>query len=132
MSQTGFGDLQAGQDEVGIMRSRDYLNGLIKKEIDAGVPSERIVLGGFSQGGAMSLFAGVTSPVKLGGIIGLSSYLLLAEKIKSMIPEGNPNKDTPIFMGHGSADPLVLPQWGMKTASILGEMGHKVDFKMYQ
>lgn len=113
------------------MRSRDYLNGLIQKEIAAGVPSERIVLGGFSQGGAMSLFAGVTSPVKLGGIIGLSSYLLLPEKIKNLIPEGNPNKDTPIFMGHGSADPLVLPQSGMKTASVLEEMGHKVDFKMY-
>ncbi len=79
----------------------------------------------------MSLFSGVTYPSQLGGIFGLSCYLLLHSKIKDFIPEDNPNKDTPIFMGHGARDPLVLPKWGQMTAQILGEMGWKVIFKMY-
>jgi predicted esterase len=113
------------------MRSRSYFHTLIAAEIASGIPSERIVLGGFSQGGAMSLFAGTTCPQKLGGIIGLSSYLLLADKIKALVPEGNPNKDTPIFMGHGDADSMVLPQWGRTSAEVLREMGYKVDLKIY-
>lgn len=128
---TTFDDLQAGQDEVGIMRSRTYFHNLIKEEIDGGIPSERIVIGGFSQGGAMSLFSGVTCPTKLGGIFGLSCYLLLHNKLKDFVPKDNPNKDTPIFMGHGDSDPLVLPQWGQRTAKVLTEAGWKVDLKMY-
>ncbi|EHL00942.1 putative Acyl-protein thioesterase 1 [Glarea lozoyensis 74030] len=129
---TQFQDLQGGQDEVGILRSRDYFHSLIKSEIDAGIPSGRIVLGGFSQGGAMSIFAGITSPFKLGGIFGLSSYLLLHNKMKELLPSENPNKSTPIFMGHGDSDPLVLPQWGQKTAEILKSEGWSVDLKMYK
>jgi len=64
-------------------------------------------LGGFSQGGAISLFTGITCPNKLAGIFGLSSYLLLHNKIKDYVTEESTNKDTPIFMGHGDADPLV-------------------------
>lgn len=131
VSQTAFDDLQQGQDEAGILKSRDYFHGLIKEEIDGGIPSNRIAIGGFSQGGAMSLFSGVTCKTKLGGIFGLSCYMLLHEKLQSMVPSDNPNKDTPIFMGHGDSDPLVRPQWGIKTADILKEWGYKVDLKMY-
>ncbi|RDL40986.1 uncharacterized protein BP5553_00965 [Venustampulla echinocandica] len=129
---TQFNDLQDRQDEVGILRSREYFHSLIKAEIDAGVPSERIVLGGFSQGGAMSIFSGITAPTKLGGIFGLSCYLLLHNKIKDFVEKGNPNKDTPIFMGHGDSDPLVIPEWGNMTAEILRKDGWKVDLKMYK
>jgi len=125
-----FGDLQAGQDEKGILKSRDYFHTLIASEIEAGIPSNRIVLGGFSQGGAMSIFSGVTSPTKLGGIFGLSCYLLLHNKLKEFIPSDNPNKETPIFMGHGDSDPLVKPEWGQMTANYLGKNGWKVDLKM--
>lgn len=79
----------------------------------------------------MSIFSGITSPNKLGGIFGLSCYLLLHEKLKGFIPAGNPNKDTPIFMGHGDSDPLVLPAWGRKTAEILNEEGWNVEMKWY-
>jgi len=127
-----FGDLQAGQDEKGILKSRDYFHTLIASEIEAGIPSNRIVLGGFSQGGAMSIFSGVTSPTKLGGIFGLSCYLLLHNKLKEFIPSDNPNKETPIFMGHGDSDPLVKPEWGQMTANYLGKNGWKVDLKMYK
>ncbi|RDW80169.1 hypothetical protein BP6252_04807 [Coleophoma cylindrospora] len=128
---TNFGDLQAEQDEVGILRSRDYFHKLIKTEIDGGIPSSRIIIGGFSQGGAMSIFSGVTAPTKLGGIFGLSCYLLLHSKLKDFIPKENPNKETPIFMGHGDSDPLVRPEWGRMTAEILKKEGWNVDLKMY-
>ncbi|KAI9737903.1 MAG: hypothetical protein M1834_009273 [Cirrosporium novae-zelandiae] len=120
------------QDEPGILRTRDYFNSLIKTEIDKGIPSYRIILGGFSQGGAMSLLTGVTSEVKLGGIFGLSSYLLLHDKLQSMVPNENPNKDTPIFMGHGDSDPMVKYQWAKMTAEKLTEWGYKVDFHTYK
>ncbi|KUJ23243.1 putative acyl-protein thioesterase 1, partial [Mollisia scopiformis] len=127
-----FADLQAGQDEVGILRSRDYFQSLIKTEIDAGIPSDRIVIGGFSQGGAMSIFSGITSQTKLGGIFGLSCYLLLHSKFKELVPADGPNRETPIFMGHGDSDPLVRPQFGQMTAHFLKQEGFKVDLKMYR
>jgi len=81
----------------------------------------------------MSIFSGITSPNKLGGIFGLSCYLLLHSKIKDFIPKDNVNKDTKIFMGHGDSDPLVLPKWGEMTATLLRkEFGYKVDLKMYK
>ncbi|EKD12236.1 uncharacterized protein L3040_000293 [Drepanopeziza brunnea f. sp. 'multigermtubi'] len=126
-----FGTDAAGEDEKGILKSREYFHGLIASEINAGIPSERIVIGGFSQGGAMSIFSGVTAPTKLGGIFGLSCYLLLNKKVKDFVPSDSPNKDTPIFMGHGDRDPIVSPQRGQKSADVLKEGGWKVDLKMY-
>ncbi|MCJ1349553.1 hypothetical protein MMC31_007794 [Peltigera leucophlebia] len=129
MRKTSFSDLSTAHDEQGILKSREYLHSLIKAEIDKGIPSSRIILGGFSQGGAMSLFAGVTCPDSLAGIFGLSSYLLLHHRIKDFTC--NPNKDTPIFMGHGSADELVKFEWGRQTAQALRDLGHQVDFRSY-
>lgn len=126
-----FGNLNGEQDETGILKSRDYFHGLIKQEVDGGIPEDRIVIGGFSQGGAMSLITGITSSKKLGGIFGLSCYLLLHDKVGDLIPVDNPNKDTPIYMGHGANDPLILPMWGELTAKRLRELGWKVDLKMY-
>lgn len=60
------------------------LNALISEEVDAGLPSSRIVLGGFSQGGAMSLLTGLTSERKLGGVVCLSGWLPLRHKVKSV------------------------------------------------
>lgn len=113
------------------MKSRDFIHSLIKAEIDAGIPSNRIVLGGFSQGGALSILSGITAPTKLGGIIGLSSYLLLKGKFKTLVPADSPNKDTPIFLGHGDADPLVRLPWGIMTKQKLIEGGWDVTMKVY-
>lgn len=77
----------------------------------------------------MSLFAGVTCPDSLAGIFGLSSYLLLHHRIKDFTC--NPNKDTPIFMGHGTEDELVKFEWGRQTAQALRDLGHQVDFRSY-
>lgn len=80
----------------------------------------------------MSIFSGITAPTKLGGIFGLSCYLLLHNKVKELIPEGSPNKETPIFMGHGDSDPLVRPEWGRVTAKTLRDMGYGVTLRMYR
>lgn len=120
------------EDEAGIVRSQQYVHSLIRAETaDKGISPHRIVLGGFSQGGAISIFAGLTSPVRLGGIFALSSYLLLQRRVRDLIPAERPNRDTPIFMGHGDADPLVRFEWGKMTAEKLTEWGCNVDFRTY-
>ncbi|RMX74401.1 hypothetical protein D0869_12634 [Hortaea werneckii] len=128
-----IGDLanRSSEDEPGILRSQKVFHALIAEEIASGIPTERIVLGGFSQGGAMSLLAGITCPTKLGGIFGLSSYLLLRDKVQSLVPAESPNKGTGIFMGHGDSDPIVRYEWGQQTAAKLQEWGWKVDFRTY-
>jgi len=69
---------------------------------------------------------------KLGGIFGLSCYLLLQNKVKDMVPADSPNQQTPIFMGHGDADPVVKYQWGQMTANKLKGWGWNVDFRTYK
>lgn len=64
--------------------------------------------------------------------MGLSSYLLLQDKIKDYVTNEGANKDTPIFMGHGDIDPLVKTAWGAETAKVLKEMGWTVDFRTYK
>jgi predicted esterase len=128
-----FGDLaNRSEDEAGILRSQKVFHTLIEDEIKAGIPTERIVLGGFSQGGAMSLMAGITNPTKLGGIFGLSCYLLLQGKIRDLVPQDSPNQKTPIFMGHGDADPVVKYAWGKATAESLKSWGWEVDLRTYK
>ena len=92
----------------------------------------RYTIGGFSQGGAISLFTGISCPDKLAGIFGLSSYLLLHNEIKDYVNSENANRITPIFMGHGDVDPMVKHEWGLDTSNILKGMGWKVDFRTYK
>ncbi|PKS09203.1 hypothetical protein jhhlp_003817 [Lomentospora prolificans] len=121
--------LQRSEDEPGILESRKYFHSLVQEEINAGIPADRIVLGGFSQGGAMSIISGLSAHVKLGGVIALSSWLLLGGKFKDLAtPE---NKQTPIFMGHGSYDPLVVPQLARMSYDKLKELGYDITMKTY-
>jgi predicted esterase len=120
------------EDEAGVLRSRDYIHSLIDSEVAKGIPASRVVVGGFSQGGALSLIAGVTYKEQLGGIFGLSCYLLLQKKLKELIPAHSPNQKTPIFMGHGDADQVVAHKYGKMSADELVKMGYSVDFRTYQ
>lgn len=93
------------EDEAGIIASQKYINSLIQNEIKRGIPSERIVLAGFSQGGAIALHTAIRYPQKLGGILALSTYLPLKTKLAA---EANPaNADIPIFMAHGIFDDVI-------------------------
>lgn len=121
------------QDEPGILRSRDYFNTLVNEQIEKGIKPSRILLGGFSQGGAMSVFSAITSKEKLGGVFGLSCYLLLSDRIKNYIPENFPNKKTPFFLAHGLEDDVVKFEFGDKSSKMLKELGAEdVSFNSYE
>lgn len=100
--------------------------------MDKGIKPSRIVLGGFSQGGAISVFTGITGKEKLGGVFGLSCYLLLSDRIKSFTPEDWPNKKTPFFLAHGEDDEVVKYAYGEQSANMLEEIGlEDVSFNTY-
>lgn len=130
-----FGDISTpSQDKEGIIRSQEYLYSLIQSEVEGGIPSDRIVLGGFSQGGSISIFSGTTAPMKLGGIFCLSGFLLLSQNIEDFIPAANPTKieATPILLAHGDSDPVVKPELSKMTAEKLRQLGLNVDSKFYR
>lgn len=81
----------------------------------------------------MSVFAGLTNDKKLGGVFGLSCYLLLSDRIKNFIPEKWENKDTPFFLAHGEEDDIVKYEYGSKSAEHLKELGvTDVEFNTYR
>ncbi|KAF5333101.1 hypothetical protein D9611_002680 [Ephemerocybe angulata] len=96
------------EDEKAMLESASSINQLITAEVDDGIEPGRIILGGFSQGGTMSILTGLTGERKLGGICVLSGWLPLRNKFKSMA--GPHVSSTPIFWGHGAIDPLVTMQ----------------------
>ena len=124
----GF-DLHVNQDEVGMRASIAQLEALIAREHDRGVPSERIVLVGFSQGGAIALAGGLRHAHRLAGIVALSTYLPLAESLAS--ERSAANAAVPMFWGHGSADPVVVMQRGLDSRARLQALGYAVDWHTY-
>jgi phospholipase/carboxylesterase len=101
----GF-DRHVAQDESGVRASDTAIRALIRRENERGIATERIVLAGFSQGGAMALFSGTRLAEPLAGIIGLSCYLLLAAQLSPRERQAA-NQGTPIFLAHGSLDAVV-------------------------
>ena len=114
-------DISAKEDSEGIQASAQSIDLLIKREEASGIASNRIVLGGFSQGGAMALYAGLRYQKPLGGIIALSSYLPLAD---TLVAERKlVNQNIPIFMAHGLWDtvvPIAFDQWSQEQLVHLG------------
>jgi len=124
----GF-DARAPQDEAGIRRAIDAVAALIAREHERGVPSERIVLAGFSQGGAIALAAGLRHAQPLAGIVALSTYLPISA---TLAPERSAaNARVPIFWGHGSADPVVALQRGLDSRLLLEGLGYTVHWHTY-
>ena len=117
------------EDEAGIAASHQSVSALIQQEIAAGVPPEKIVLAGFSQGGAMALHTGLRQQHSLGGVLALSCYLPRPNLIKAA---AHPNNlDTPIFIGHGALD-ATLPLFAGKLSSdILQQTHHHVVWREY-
>jgi phospholipase/carboxylesterase len=124
----GF-DRHVAQDQPGVRASDSAIQALIRRENERGIATERIVLAGFSQGGAMALFTGTRLPQRLAGIIGLSCYLLLAESFGA---ERQPaNQATPIFLAHGSFDAVVDPRLGDETRALLEAAAYPVEWHSY-
>lgn len=124
----GF-DLVARQDETGIRQSIAQVEALIAREQERGIPSERILLAGFSQGGAIALAAGLRHPQKLAGIIALSTYLPMADTLAG--ERSAANDAVPIFWGHGTLDPVVILQRGLDSRAVLEALGYKVAWHTY-
>lgn len=117
------------EDEKGILASEQAIHALIRRENERGVPSERIVLAGFSQGCAMTLHIGLRYPEQLAGLIGLSGYLPLADRAAPHWAKAN--KTTPIFIGHGTLDPVVTLDRGQSTHDLLASHGYAVQWHTY-
>lgn len=124
--------MRENEDAEGIKSSADYLTSLIQKEIDAGIPADRIVLGGFSQGGAMSIYTGLMAKVKLAGIVSMSGWLLLSKTFREALNAGpKMNDNTPILMCQGDSDPLVKPELSRLSYQVLNTIGLNVTHKSY-
>jgi phospholipase/carboxylesterase len=123
-------DLVSDQDASGIQNSELAVLALIAHEIGRGIPSERIVLAGFSQGAAMALHTALRLPHKLAGIIALSGYLPLADRLA--IERTHANLLTPVFMAHGLQDGVVLPRRGEEARDLLLAQGYPVQWHAYE
>ena len=117
------------QDEAGIRKAELQVRQLIRRENERGIPTDSIVLAGFSQGAALALHTALRFPERLAGIIGLSAFLLLAWTVDAEVLEAN--RKTPIFLAHGTLDPLVPSTLGKETRDFLRTRGFSVEWKTY-
>jgi phospholipase/carboxylesterase len=122
-------DLLRREDEKGIRASQQQVEALIEREVGRGVPRSRIVLAGFSQGGAIALQTGLRQAQPLAAIIALSCYLPLADSFARERLASNAG--VPIFMAHGTSDPIVPIARGVASRDALIAAGHKVEWHEY-
>ena len=117
------------EDEAGIRESQAQVGSLIEREKTRGIPARRIVLAGFSQGGAIALQTALRYPERLAGVMALSTYLPLAAKLPA---ERHPiNGDIPILMAHGSYDPMIPMPRAQQSRDALLALGYAVDWREY-
>lgn len=120
---------QKVEDGAGIRRSALAVEALIARELARGVRPERILLAGFSQGCAVVLHTGLRHGQRLGGILALSGYLPLADTVAA--ERSDANRDIPIFMAHGSADPMIVPARAEASRDALQALGYRVQWHSY-
>ena len=122
-------DLVSQQDVAGMRVSIQQLESLIAREVERGIPAERILLAGFSQGGAIALAGGLRHAQRLAGIIALSTYLPMHDSLAA--ERSAANAAIPIFWGHGTMDPIVPLQGGVVSRDVLQQLGYTVDWHTY-
>jgi len=122
-------DLVRQEDERGIRDSQELVGQLIEKEIGRGIPTNRIVLAGFSQGGVITLQAGLRYSKRLAGLLALSCYLPLAATLEK--ERSAANQDVPLFIGHGTTDDIVPLKRGTDARDALAKLGYKPEFHQY-
>lgn len=122
-------DIGRAQDAEGIRISQRQLEALINAEIAAGIPAERIILAGFSQGAAIILHTGLRYPVRLGGLMVLSGYVPLAETLET--ERHTANQNVPIFMAHGRNDEIITHDFAQQSRDQLSRLGYPVEWNSY-
>ncbi len=117
------------EDRSGMTESQNIIKKLISKQNHRGIPTSNIILAGFSQGGAVALYAGLRMNERLAGIIALSTYMPFGSLLEN---EQNPaNATTPIFYAHGVMDPVINISAAMLSRNILQGLGYEVEWKTY-
>jgi phospholipase/carboxylesterase len=127
-----YGDLEGRSkrpDETGVRASQAEIGRLIERESGRGIAAENIVLAGFSQGGAVALQTGLRYPQRLAGIMALSTYLPLAESLEHEAARANAK--IPIFMAHGTQDPVLPYAMGSDSREFLAKTGYDVEWHEY-
>jgi phospholipase/carboxylesterase len=121
--------IERREDESGLRESMREVNALVDRERARGVPANRIVLGGFSQGCAMTLLAGLRYPQRLGALVCMSGYLPLAASTAA--ERHDANALVPIFMAHGRRDPMIALDRAQASRDTLVKLGYAVDWHEY-
>ena len=122
-------DLVRREDEAGLRNSQKLVEQLIANEKARGIPAERIILAGFSQGCAMTLQTGLRHPEKLGGLLCLSGYVPIYTTVAA--ERSAANQDTPIFLAHGSGDPVIQISRATQSRDFLQSLGYQVEWHEY-
>jgi phospholipase/carboxylesterase len=122
-------NLRDQEDSESIIESSNLINHYINTEIEVGIESNKIILAGFSQGGAIALHAGLRFPSPLAGLLALSTYLPLPQLLDG---EAVADKNTPIMMAHGIDDPVIPVDQGQASAETLKDQGYTVEWHEYR
>ena len=122
-------NLNSRADLAGVRQSQAHVEAMIAREVARGVPARRIVLAGFSQGGAVALYTGLRHPARLAGIVALSTYLIDGPALTT--EASTANRDIPIFMAHGTQDPVVAFTWADMSRRALVDGGWNVEWHQY-
>jgi phospholipase/carboxylesterase len=120
-------DAEGRADRAGVLKSSALLDDLIAREIERGIPARKIVIAGFSQGGAVAIHTALQTDQNIAGLMALSTYMALPEDAATAVSR----KDLPIFMAHGKFDPVLRMEWGRASADRLIEAGYSVDWHEY-
>jgi len=116
-------------DEAGLIASRQRVRSLIAAETARGIPAQRIILAGFSQGGAVAYLTGLTHPERLGGIVALSTYIPSPRLLRDeLVAE---QLEVPVFAAHGDEDDVVAPGLGEAARDLLRELGAAPEWRSY-
>lgn len=114
-------------DRAGLLKSSAVLEALIAREIDREIPARKIVIAGFSQGGAVAIHTALQTRQTIAGLMALSTYMALPDAAETAVSR----KDLPIFMAHGRFDPVLRMDWGRASADRLIDAGYSVDWHEY-
>jgi phospholipase/carboxylesterase len=120
---------QRREDAQGVRESAEQIEALIARENARGIPDERIVLAGFSQGGAIALHAGLRHARRLAGILALSTYVPLADTLAAEASAAN--RDVPVFMAHGHGDTVIPYEFGQRSGELLQAQGYPLVWHPY-
>lgn len=121
-------NLREMEDLESIAASHELINHYIDAEIDRGIPASKIILAGFSQGGAITLHTGLRHPEALAGLLALSTYLPASDLLDD---EASNHKNIPIMMAHGIADPVIPVEQGRSSFQALKDKGYTVEWHEY-